>query len=274
MPEWHSGNVIANGIEIHYHRTGGDKPPIVLSHGITDSGLCWTHVAQALEPDYDVVMYDARGHGLSAAPESGHASEERAADLAELIQALGLGKPCLLGHSMGAATTAAAAAAYPDLVRCAILEDPPWRQPSPETTAEGAAARAAQWRDRTLGHEGMMREQLIARVRQDNPTWPEAELGPWADAKPRVSTHIFQGMALPRTPWQEVVQKIRCPILLITADPDKGAIVTPEIAQEAAGLWQEGEVAHITGAGHNIRREQYRAYVEVVRAFLGRVVGR
>jgi pimeloyl-ACP methyl ester carboxylesterase len=173
---------------------------------------------------------------------------------------------------MGAATTAATAAAYPDLVRCALLEDPPWRPPSAETTAEEAAARAVQWRNRTLGHKKMTREQLIARVRQDNPTWPEAELGPWADAKPRVSTHIFQGMAVPRTPWQEVVQKIRCPILLITADPDKGAIVTPETAQEAAGLWQEGEVAHISGAGHNIRREQYHAYVEVVRAFLDRVL--
>jgi N-formylmaleamate deformylase len=49
MNNWPSGNVIANGIRIHYHRTGGDKPPVVLSHGSTDNGLYWTRVAQALE---------------------------------------------------------------------------------------------------------------------------------------------------------------------------------------------------------------------------------
>jgi pimeloyl-ACP methyl ester carboxylesterase len=50
-----------------------------------------------------------------------------------------------------------------------------------------------------------------------------------------------------------------------------GAIVPPEIAQEAAGLWRSGEVAHISGAGHNIRREQFDRYVGAVITFLGEV---
>jgi N-formylmaleamate deformylase len=128
MPEWFSGEVIANGIKIHYWRTGGEGPPVVFSHGITDNGLCWTRLARALEDVYDVIMPDARGHGFSDAPDEGYAPGDQAADLAGLIQALGLIKPrpVLIGHSMGAATTAAAAADYPELVRCAILEDPPW----------------------------------------------------------------------------------------------------------------------------------------------------
>ena len=91
MPEWFSGDVVANGLNIHYARTGGDKPALVLSHGATDSGLCWTRVARALEADYDVIMPDARGHGLSDAPPSGYASRDRAADLASLIDALACG---------------------------------------------------------------------------------------------------------------------------------------------------------------------------------------
>jgi len=43
MTEWHEGDVYANGINIHYHRSDGDnKPSILLLHGITDSGLCWS----------------------------------------------------------------------------------------------------------------------------------------------------------------------------------------------------------------------------------------
>ena len=82
MSKWTSGDVVANGIKIHYNRTGGDKPPVVLAHGFTDNGLCWTRAAQVLEQDYDVIMYDARGHGFSDAPESGYSTEDHAADLA------------------------------------------------------------------------------------------------------------------------------------------------------------------------------------------------
>ena len=40
---WTSGDVKANGITLHYYRTGnGTLPPVVLSHGYTDNGLCWT----------------------------------------------------------------------------------------------------------------------------------------------------------------------------------------------------------------------------------------
>ena len=55
MAQWQSGDVTANGIKVHYTRTGGDKPPLVLNHGATDNGLCWTPVATALEAEYDVV---------------------------------------------------------------------------------------------------------------------------------------------------------------------------------------------------------------------------
>src|ERR671936_61945 len=105
MTEWFSGEVSANGIRMHYSRTGGDTPPLVLAHGATDDGLCWTRLARALEPEYDVIMPDARGHGRSDAPPSGYSSADHAQDLAGLIRALGLATPAVGGHSMGAATT-------------------------------------------------------------------------------------------------------------------------------------------------------------------------
>ena len=40
--DWRSGYVETNGIRLHYTRTGGDKPPLVLAHGVTDAGPCWT----------------------------------------------------------------------------------------------------------------------------------------------------------------------------------------------------------------------------------------
>jgi pimeloyl-ACP methyl ester carboxylesterase len=267
MPEWFSGDVVVNGVKIHYHRTGGDKPPVVLVHGITDSGLCWTRLAQALEDEYDLVMYDARGHGLSGVPETGYAPEEHVADMAELIAALGLERPALIGHSMGASNVTLAIATHPDLARCAILEDPVWR-----TTydLEAQQARVKEWRADLVARKSRTREQLMAGEREQNPTWAEIEFGVRADAKLRVDPDVLTWISPqnPPIPWRDVVRKFACPVLVVTADPELGAIVSPEVAREAAGLCDSLEVVHIPGVGHHIRYGQFEMYMEVVRAFL------
>ena len=123
MERWQDGTIEVDGIRLHYTRTGGNKPPVVLAHGFSDSGLCWTRVAEALEIDYDMIMVDARGHGRSDAPESGYGPVEHAADLHGVISALALQRPAVMGHSMGGATTYALAGLYPDVPGTIIIED-------------------------------------------------------------------------------------------------------------------------------------------------------
>ncbi len=260
---WPSGDVIANGIRIHYHRTGGDRPPVVLAHGFSDNGLCWTPVARVLEQDYDVIMYDARGHGLSDAPEEGYTADDRADDLAGLIQALGLEKPAVIGHSMGASTAAVAAARYPDLIGRLILEDPPW-----DVRREEHAAWIEDLRTRIIEQKSKSREALMAQCREQSPTWDEAELGPWAESKRQLSPHVINGLGEESAPWQEIVAKIACPTLLITADPERGAIVRPETAEKAAEVNPRVKIARIEGAGHSVRREAFETYMAAVRSFL------
>lgn len=272
MSEWLSGDAIANGIRTHYYRTGGNKPPVVLSHGFGDDGLCWTRLARALEADYDVVMPDARGHGHSEAPEGPYTSEARAADLAGLIQALGLDRPAIGGHSMGAQTSLFCAGLYPDLVRCAILEDPAIRLEGQQASQAELEAHVAQARESARSAKAATREQLIAHCRKQSPTWDEVELGPWADSKRQLSLNAIGVLsAAERLAWREPLAKITCPILLVTADPDKGSIVTPEAAAEAVRILPSLKVVRLSGAGHNIRREQFEGFVQAVRAFLASV---
>jgi N-formylmaleamate deformylase len=265
--EWVSGFVDTNGIRIHYHRTGDGKPPVVLAHGITDNGLCWTRLAQALEDEYDLVMFDARGHGLSDVPGTGYAPETHAADIAGLVQVLGLEKPALVGHSMGAGNVAMTVATYPDLARCAILEDPPWRL---AYDAEERVAMIEAWRADVVAKKSWTREDIIADGRAQRPMWAEVEWEPWADAKLQVSPAVFDWVDPQASPtaWRDVVRKIACSTLVVTADPALGAIVSPEVAQEAMRLNSGLQIAHIPDAGHNIRRERFEAYVEAVKGFL------
>jgi N-formylmaleamate deformylase len=271
MSNWSQGDVLANGIKIHYYRTGsGERPPLVLAHGFTDNGLCWTPFAEAMEGEYDIIMYDARGHGLSDAPEGDYYSYTlQAADLAGLVEALGLRKPALLGHSMGAATIGLAAATYPDLASCILLEDPPLRGadfvllPIEEQEVLVREARA-----KTIAGKAKSRDEIIAQSRTEFPAWPEAERGPWAEAKQQLSPNVFNVQRVLPPDWREIIPRIACPILLLTGDPELGGIVTPEIAAEAGSLWRVGQVAHIPNTGHSIRRENFERYVEVARAFL------
>ncbi len=125
MSSLETGRVDANGISLRYYRSGGNGPALVLAHGMTDMGLCWTRVADSLLHKYDVVLYDARGHGESDAPEDGYDPQNHCEDLRGLLLSLKLDRPRLLGHSLGAVTVALLAATYPDMVRSVVLEDPP-----------------------------------------------------------------------------------------------------------------------------------------------------
>lgn len=265
MSSWSQGDVITNGIRMHYYRTGGAKPPIVLCHGFSDNGLCWTRVAKALEADYDVIMIDARGHGLSEAPEGDYGPQAQAADLAGLIRALGLDRPAVMGHSMGGATTLHLCAEYPELVSRAILEDAGAYQIRP--AAEQDTARRSNLAVWVSEMQGKTREEIMAIGREQSPLWDEEEFGPWADAKLQLRPQAM-GVRAPRPPWRETFAKVQCPLLLIRADNDKGSSVTPEAAAEAARINPLVRVVHIPGAGHNVRREQFEPFIKAVRAFL------
>jgi N-formylmaleamate deformylase len=270
MVRWMTGTVTTDGTNLHYYRSGGEKPPIVLLHGITDDGLCWSPVAEELSGDYDLILVDLRGHGKSDAPETGYEYITMAAESSGLITGLGLENPIVIGHSLGAMVAMTLASLNPDLPQAIILEDPPafWRPdpPSPEEVEmrEGMKGWLNDLKRKT-------RNDLLDIARSENPTWSDSEIGPWADSKHRFSLRITQlldpQMSVPAN-LPTLLGQITCPVLLITADPELGAILTDADVAELHKFIPQLERVHIPGAGHNIRREQFSRYMEILHAFL------
>lgn len=271
LPHWKEHDIIIDGVMIHYTRTGNKaKPPLVLLHGFSDSGMCWLPVARELEAEWDVILPDARGHGKSqrVRPEE---MVDSPADVAGLIQALELERPVVGGHSMGGNTAGMLGARYPELVRGLILEDPGWRSAPPpqskEKDGEQKAPPSNPWFEWLRGLKGTPVEEVMAKCRADSPTWAEIELRPWAESKLDLDTNIFQAQSV-RMDWKEVAARLTCPTLLLTGEVDKGSIVSAEDAQLACQLSPAIRTAHIPGVGHNLRRENYPLFMQLVRDFL------
>ncbi len=270
MSRWIASSVTANGINVHYYRTGGDKPPLVLAHGLTDNGLCWAPLVRVLEADYDCILVDARAHGYSDAPANGYTNDDHAADYAGLIQVLGLDRPAIIGHSMGGGTAAQLAASYPGLLRGAVLEDPPWRPQGHASTPEDRRAHAEAWRADVLANQSRSLATLLAQGRQQRPIWSDAELDQWAPAKQQLSPLVLDYARYPSKPWWEIVAQITCPTLLVIGEGE-GAIVDAATAAQISTINPKICVASIAGAGHSIRREGFADYVATVSSFLAKV---
>lgn len=100
----------------------GEGPPLLILHGLFGSGRNWAGVAKALAGGWRVVAADLRNHGAS--PWDGSMDyQAMAGDVLDLIAAERLGRPVILGHSMGGKTAMAAALSAPAAVRALIVAD-------------------------------------------------------------------------------------------------------------------------------------------------------
>lgn len=262
---WTDGYVQANGIRIHYWRTGGDKPVLVLAHGSSDDGLCWTNLAREFQKDFDIVMFDARGHGLSDPPTPSDAPDVQVEDLAGLIKELKLNKPILMGHSMGSASVANFAAKYPDVPLAVILEDPALVRPATPPAASQTTPESR--RANILARNNTSEAALVEGCMKNSPKWGQSECEFWAPSKRRHHPNTALISTGSRPPMSELFPKIIAPTLILKADADDALKKQNE---QVAGLLKSGKIVHIKGAGHNVRREGKEETIQVLSVFLSR----
>jgi N-formylmaleamate deformylase len=279
MTAWSAGYVKTNGIKIHYYRTGGEKPALVLNHGAGDDGLCWTHLVRELEKEYDVILPDARGHGRSASGKGAYGTKQRVADLLGLIQALKLDRPVIGGHSMGADTCLHLAAEHSELIRGVLLEDPPIILPGEKLGAGDQTINGAdigRMMAKFMRYFKLMPRFVGLRLaRKASPTYPEDEIKPWVASKKRLSFDFLNSMAsleMDLSKPFEVFKKITVPVLLFIGDREKMSIVSQESAREAARVNSRVQVVHLEGASHDIRRTRFDGYLPAVKTFLERTL--
>ncbi|HEY0802038.1 MAG TPA: alpha/beta hydrolase [Steroidobacteraceae bacterium] len=264
MISWITGFHETNGISIHYLRTGGGKPPLVLLHGLIGNGACWTPLARSLENEYDLVMPDARGHGNSGTPLHGYRYEDHAADVIGLIRGLGLSAPVLLGHSMGGMTAAVVASLAAKIIRGVILVDPTFL--SPQRQREVCDSDVAEQHRRLLTQD---RCDALADLRTRHTRRSPEIVELIASARLQTRISAFDVLTPPNPEYHQLVSTIDVPILFVIGD---AGVVSPETVRELQGLNSRIRVELIQDAGHGVQYDQPKRFETVVRSFLNSVV--
>lgn len=265
MTSWTSGFCRANGTTIYYLRTGGSKPPLVLLHGLTGSGACWTPLARSLESEYDVVMPDARGHGNSSTPLHGYRYEDHAHDIIELIQGLGLSAPILLGHSMGGMTAAVVAASSAQIIRSVILVDPTFL--SPQRQREVCDSDVIEQHRRLLSQDKCdVIIQLQLRHARRSPEIVELI----ASARLQTRISAFDVLTPPNPEYYQLVDALNVPILFVVGD---AGVVSLQTARELQSRNSLVRIELIQDAGHGVQYDQPERFEAVVKSFLQSMAG-
>lgn len=257
---WTHGICEVNGINIHFLRTGGNKPSVVALHGLTGNGACWTPLAGFLEEEFDVVMLDARGHGKSSAPASGYLYPDHARDVQGVIEALSLKCPVVLGHSMGGMTAVVSASQAGADISGVVLVDPTFI--SPQWQQEVFESDVADQHRQFLS---MDRTALLAQARQRHPHRSNEMIE--IVTRARLQTHLqaFEVLTPPNPDFWALIRAISAPILMVLGDR---GVVSIETAQELQRLHPRLSFEVIPDAGHGLPYDQPERLGTAVKTFL------
>ena len=115
---------LATGLRMRYAVQGDPGGmPVVLLHGVTDSWFSWSRVMPLLPAGWRVYALDQRGHGGSSVPRSGYGLPAMAEDVVAFLDALGIPRAVVVGHSMGSLVAQHVAAGAPERVARLVLVD-------------------------------------------------------------------------------------------------------------------------------------------------------
>jgi esterase len=260
--------VVVNGLRLHVVDSGGDKPPLILLHGIARHAHTFDHLTDDLARNYRVLAVDMRGHGDSAwSADGAYLVEDYAKDLEALVAQLGLSKVTLLGNSTGGRVIQVYAGLHPDKVRKLVVEDVgPER---PQNIADAFARRVEQEKNGWSSED-----ELVAQLVTQNRRTPEALLRTYAHfgLKKRDDgrlvwkrdPNLVRGFV--ETELWNPVSRITAPTLYVIGGGSR--IVPPETQQKLKDTLPNVRIVVMPGLGHYPDEEDTAGFMKIVGEFL------
>lgn len=246
----------------------GDGDAVVLLHGFPLSRRIWDAQLRPLSRNFRVVAMDLRGMGASSVVDGPYLMESLAGDVAAVLDALGVERATVVGHSLGGYVALAFARMYVErldrlaLVASRITADTPERaahrfELADDAERSGSNARIiAEMLDATLG----------VTTRREHPEISEKFKKIAEKNDPRGLAAMLRGMAL-RDSAQDIAGDLQLPVLVVSGGQDPG--MPAGEPQATAAAFADGRLVTIQGSGHVPMLEQPEELTACLLSFLG-----
>jgi len=257
--------VAANGIQINYEQEGSGTP-LVLTHGLGDDLHFWDRVVAPLAQQHTVLCWDVRGFGVTDKPAGPYSPELFAADLAALLDGLGLDRVHLGGISMGGVIAQRFALDHPGRVRSLLLVS---------TSSEIAARGTANWQrladaveQRGFGSGARDASRSFAPGFAARHPEIVAAAGEQT-ARNQPLAYAAAARAMSEYNWTAELTQVRVPTLILQGLDDQ--LTPPGGSVKMSRALPGARLLMLPGTGHNLPLEQPTFFTAAVLGFTAAV---
>ena len=255
---------LANGIRLSYVELGDPNgEPLLLLHGFTDSSRSWSLVAPYLS-GFRLLIPDQRGHGAAEAPACCYGSTQFAYDAELFLDALGIQKAAVAGHSLGSMVAISLAAERPERVSKVILIGSTALVP----------ARPGDWLYDNVASLKAPLDRSSQFLREWHPANQPTPVDPvFAEAVEKeyltIPIYVWRGVMreLAHVPVGRYAADVRSPVLILSGGKDP--IFTKEHHDSLLKAFPKAQAHVFADLGHNPNWEQPEAIAKEMAGFLG-----
>ncbi|MBB4858625.1 pimeloyl-ACP methyl ester carboxylesterase [Novosphingobium chloroacetimidivorans] len=268
--------VLPNGVEMKYHEWAGEGPTILFLHPSTGYGRMWEWTVDALDGRFHAYAPDQRGHGGTSRPDGSYSAEAYADDLVSFMDAVGISRAIIVGHSLGGRVAQVFAARYADRVSALVLVASPHlsnfygTRDSAQVVLRNAAA--------TLDHPETFasKDEALAFMRANWPWSPEGEHAlehriahnfehhDDGSISPRYdNVRVAQGLAHLSDDLRPYAAQVSCPVMIVRATSGN---LPADKAEAIAKFWRDARVVDVEGR-YALQMESPVALANAIAAF-------
>ena len=253
MMKFSNGN-----ISLAYDRRG-QGAPLILIHGFPLDHSIWDEVTSLLAPTFELILPDLRGFGESVSPAPVWTITDLAADVASLLDHLGIESAFLAGHSMGGYVALAFAQNYPNRVRGLALVASQTAADTPEKR-EGRFAQARQIAEDGIG------ETVAGMTPKLSPDARVQKFVHDLMRKQKAAGYIGSLKAIAeRADTLSVLADSSFPVLLVHGEAD--ALIPVGLAREIQAQVPRARLVELSGAGHMPMMESPQAVADALKSW-------
>jgi pimeloyl-ACP methyl ester carboxylesterase len=259
-------------VKINYGESQQAGPPFVILHGGAGSWRYHERLVNLLASSWHVYAPDFRGHGMSGHTPGQYLLADYLSDTAAFLRALVREPAVVYGHSLGGEVAIMVASQHPELVRSVINADAPlsiedhpaespdhrgmnqlWHRLAGRPVEEIVPALMAM----RVSWQGRSYERADQALGSDSP-WFQFQAQNLHTLDPDVLAAVLEGPGYLLRGYdpEQILPRIRCPVLLIQADPARGAALRDEDVKRGLSLIPHAACVRLSGLGHELQAER------------------